>query len=75
MHKESYEELMLRFTKEMHDVGVTENMKKIVESQYTRTPNLSNPGTEEVVRKFLYRHNGYEIEAVQTIKLTLRKSS
>lgn len=75
MHSETYQELMLRFTKEMHDVGVTENMKKIVEAQYTRTPNLSNPGTEEVVRKFTYRHNGYQIEAVQTVSLTVKKCS
>ena len=73
MHKEKYEELLLRFTKELHDVGVTENMKKIVEAQYTRTPNLSNPGTEEEVRKFHYRHDGYIIEAVQTIKLVMKK--
>ena len=75
MHKENYEDLMLRFAKELHDVGVTENMKKIVEAQYTNRPNLSNPGTEEVVRKFLYRHNGYEIEATQKIKITLKKSN
>ena len=28
MHKEKYEELMLRFGKELHDVGVTEKYKK-----------------------------------------------
>ena len=49
MHKEKYEELLLRFAKELNDVGVTEDMKKIVDSQYTRTPNLSNTGTEEIV--------------------------
>ena len=73
MNKEKYEELMLRFAKELHDVGVTENMKKLVEAQYTRTPNLSNPNTEEEVRKFTYRHDGYEIQAIQNIKLTIRK--
>lgn len=73
MHKEKYEELLLRFAKELHDVGVTENMKKIVEAQYTRAPNLSNPGTDEVVKKFTYLHDGYEIQAVQTVKLSVRK--
>tara|TARA_A100001011_G_C14229639_1_gene808185 strand:- start:1238 stop:1474 length:237 start_codon:yes stop_codon:yes gene_type:complete len=72
MHKEKYEELLLRFAKELHDVGVTENMKKIVESQYTRTPNLSNPGTEEATDRFSYRHDGYMIEAVRTVKLTIK---
>tara|TARA_R100001163_G_C4896674_1_gene87122 strand:- start:154 stop:387 length:234 start_codon:yes stop_codon:yes gene_type:complete len=73
MHKEKYEELLLRFSKELHDVGVTESMKKIVEAQYTRTPNLSNPGTEEVTDRFSYRHNGYMIEAVRTISLVVKK--
>tara|TARA_R100000664_G_scaffold34235_1_gene55461 strand:+ start:6318 stop:6551 length:234 start_codon:yes stop_codon:yes gene_type:complete len=73
MHKEKYEELLLRFAKELHDVGVTENMKKIVESQYTNRPNLSNPHTEEVTDRFSYRHNGYMIEAVRSVKLTLKK--
>lgn len=73
MHKEKYEELLLRFAKELHDVGVTENMKKLVESQYTRTPNLSNPNTEEVTDRFSYRHDGYMIEAVRTVKLVVKK--
>lgn len=73
MHKEKYEELMLRFAKELHEVGVTEDMKKIIESQYTRTPNLSNPHTEEVTDRFAYRHDGYMIEAVRTVKLCVKK--
>ena len=75
MHSEKYEELMLRFAKEMHDVGVTENMKKIIESQYTNRPNLSNPHTEEVTDRFSYRHDGYMIEAVRTVKLSVKKVS
>ncbi len=73
MHKDMYEELILRFTKELHEVGVTDDMKKIVEAQYTRTPNLSNPHTEEVTDKFSYRHGGYMIEAVRTVKLLVKK--
>ena len=73
MNKEKYEELMLRFSKELHDVGVTENMKKIVEAQYTNRPNLSNPGAEEVTDRFSYRHDGYMIEAVRTVKLAVKK--
>ena len=72
MHKEKYEELLLRFAKELNDVGVTEEMKKIVEAQYTRTPNLSNPGAEEVTDRFSYRHDGYMIEAVRTVKLSVK---
>ena len=75
MNKEAYEELLLRFAKELHDVGVTENMKKLVEAQYTRAPNLSNSSTEEVTDKFIYRHDGYMIEAVRTVKLLVKKVS
>ena len=75
MNKEKYEEFLLRFAKELHDVGVTENMKKIVEAQYTNRPNLSNPNTEEVTDRFTYRHGGYIIEAVRTVKLSLKKAT
>jgi hypothetical protein len=73
MNKEKFEELLLRFAKEMHDVGVTDDMKKIIEAQYTRTPNTGSAGTDEDVRKFCYRHGGYEIEAIQTVKLVVKK--
>jgi len=75
MHKEKYEELLLRFAKELHDVGVTENMKKIIESQYTNTPNLSNAHTEEATDRFVYRYNGYMIEASRAVKLVVKKVS
>tara|TARA_R110001583_G_scaffold159697_1_gene311543 strand:+ start:158 stop:385 length:228 start_codon:yes stop_codon:yes gene_type:complete len=73
MNKEKYEELILRFTKELHDVGVTENMKKLTEAQYIRAPNIASTLVEETTRKFSYMHDGYEIQAVQTIKLSVRK--
>ena len=73
MNKETYEDLLLRFAKELHDVGVTENMKKLVEAQYTRSPNLSNSSAEEATDRFTYRHDGYMIEAVRTVKLTVKK--
>ena len=75
MHKEKYEDLILRFAKEMHEVGVTDNIKKVVEDQFTRTPNVVSAGHNENVRKFTYRHNGYEIEAIQNVKLTVKKVS
>ena len=75
MHKEKYEELLLRFAKELHDVGVTEDMKKIVEAQYTRAPNLSNSGAEAVTDRFSYRHDGYMIEATRMVKLVVKKCS
>ena len=73
MHKKAYKELMLRFAKEVHDVGVTENIKKIVEEQFTRTPNIVNAQANETVRKFYYQHDGYCIEATQVVELRLKK--
>jgi adenylate kinase len=73
MSKTRYSDLMLRFAKELHDVGVTDSMKKIVESQYTRTPNVSGCDVAEDIRKFTYLHEGYMIEAVQTVKFKVKK--
>lgn len=72
MHKETYENLVLRFAKEIHDVGVTENLKKLIEAQYIRTPNVSSCSAAEETRKFCYRHGGYEIEASQTVKISIK---
>ena len=73
MNKEKYEDLMLRFAKELNDVGVSENLKNIVKAQYDRTPNISGVERDENVRKFVYRHDGYEIEAIQNVKIVVRK--
>jgi hypothetical protein len=54
-------------------VGVTENMKKITEDQYTRVPNVVSAGCDETTDRFVYRHDGYMIEAVRTVKLTVKK--
>ena len=75
MNKEKYEELLLRFAKELNDVGVTDSLKKLVEDGYNRTPNVS--GIEHIVttRKVHYQHEGYTIEAAQTVKLMVKKST
>ena len=73
MSNETYQDLMLRFAKELHEVGVSENLKKVVEERYTRVPNLASVEHNEITRKFTYRHNGYEIEASQSVKLKMRK--
>ncbi len=73
MNNEKYEELILRFTKELHEIGVTENMKKIVESQYSRTPNVASAHSSEDVKKFTYRHEGYQIEAIQNISFIVKR--
>ena len=73
MNNETYHDLMLRFAKELHEVGVSDRMKKVVEDQYTRTPNVVSAGTNEDTRRFTYRHNGYEIQAIQNVKITVKK--
>ena len=75
MNKEKYEELMLRFAKELHDVGVSDDMKKNIEAQYKRTPNIVGCSHEETTRKFTYMHDGYEIQAIQSVKLSVKKCS
>jgi hypothetical protein len=73
MHKERYEDLILRFSKELHDVGVTEDIKKIAEAQYKRIPNCTACNSEEITDRFTYRHDGYMIEAIRTVKLVIKK--
>ena len=73
MSKDRYESLMLRFAKELHEVGVTDNMKETVKAQSERTPNVVSAGSNEDVRKFHYRYDGYMIEAVQSVRLLVKK--
>ncbi len=73
MSREKYEELLLRFAKEVNDVGVTEDMRKIVKAQYDRTPNTVSVNSDETTDKFVYRHDGYMIEATRTVKLVIKK--
>jgi len=72
MHDEKYKDLMLRFAKEMNQVGVTENMIKIVHAQMERTPNLISAQAEDTTRKFMYRYDGYLIEAEQTVSIKVK---
>ncbi len=74
MHKEKYEELLRRFSQELHEVGVGENLKGLVNDQIDRTPNIVTAGAEESTDRFTYRHDGYMIEAVRTVKLTVKKA-
>lgn len=75
MHKEKYEELVRRFSQELHDVGVSENLKGLVKDQGDRTPNVIAVSADETTDRFIYRHDGYMIEAVRTVKLVIKKST
>ncbi len=72
MNKEKYEELLLRFAKELHDVGVTEDMVKNLKSQVERTPNIMCASSQDTTDKFTYRHNGFLIEATRIVNLTVK---
>ncbi len=72
LHKEKYENLIKRFALELSEVGVTENMIKLVEAVLARSPNITSDTESEVISRFTYRHNGYLIEAKQTVELVVK---
>jgi hypothetical protein len=73
MSKEKYEELMRRFSQELHEVGITDNLIMLVKDQSNRIPNSASITHSDETDRFSYRHNGYMIEAKRTITLTLKK--
>tara|TARA_Y100001970_G_scaffold271481_1_gene366936 strand:- start:55240 stop:55473 length:234 start_codon:yes stop_codon:yes gene_type:complete len=73
MNKEQYERLMKRFALELSEIGVTENMIKTTHDCLERTPNYASVNKQEVVKRFVYQHNGYLIEAKQTVEMTVKK--
>lgn len=73
MNREKYEELLRRFSQELHEVGVTGNMRDLISDQCERAPNVSTAQTEEVTDRFTYRHDGYMVEAVRIVKLIVKK--
>lgn len=72
MHKEKYEELLRRFCQELHEVGVSENLKGLIHDQANRTPNVITTNAEEITDRFTYRHGGYMVEAIRTVKLVVK---
>jgi len=74
MTKETYEKLLRRFSQELYETGVTENMKDLIQDQIDRSPNVVRAGTEETTANFVYKHEGFEISAKQVVHLTVRKA-
>ena len=72
MNKEEYEKLLLRFALELSEVGVTEDMLKIIAARCERAPNAASVCAEEETDRFVYRHNGYTVEAKRTVTLTVK---
>ena len=73
MNKEEYERLLKRFALELSEVGVTDELTQLIRDAFGRTPNVAVCNNKEIVERFTYQHNGYMIEAKQTVELTLRK--
>tara|TARA_B100000282_G_C31290858_1_gene290980 strand:+ start:162 stop:395 length:234 start_codon:yes stop_codon:yes gene_type:complete len=73
MNKEEYEKLLLRFRLELSEVGVTEDMLKIISAICDRSPNAASACADELTDKFSYRHKGYLIEAERTVKLVVKR--
>ena len=75
MNKETYNKLLKRFALELSEVGVTDDMLKIIGDRVARAPNCASACSEEVTDRFTYRHDGYLIEATRTVNLTVKKCS
>tara|TARA_B100000212_G_scaffold319333_1_gene276379 strand:+ start:589 stop:822 length:234 start_codon:yes stop_codon:yes gene_type:complete len=73
MHKEEYERLLKRFALELSEVGVSDNLIKIIEANLQRAPNMATLTVDEPTDRFTYRHNGYMIEAKRTVEITVKK--
>ena len=73
MHKEEYEKLIKRFALELSEVGVSDDLIKMVNAQYERAPNIVAANSNETTERFTYRHNGYIIEATRVVTLQVKK--
>ena len=73
LNKEKYEGLMLRFAKELNDVGVARELVDLIGDQLERMPNAASVCNDQVADRFTYRHDGFMIEATRTVSLVLRK--
>ena len=72
MNDEAYRDLMLRFAKELDEIGVTEDMRKLIEAACQSAPNRIGASAEETTDRFVYRHKGYMIEAKRTVTIVVK---
>ena len=72
MNQEQYNKLLLRFALELKEVGVTEDMLKIIAARTDRAPNAASACAEESTDRFTYRHNGFMVEAERTVKIVVK---
>ena len=72
MNKEEYDRLLKRFSLELSEVGVTDEVIEIVKTQIDRTPNIAASSSEASTDRFIYTHNGYTIEAERRVKLVVK---
>tara|TARA_X000001388_G_scaffold72304_1_gene62841 strand:- start:965 stop:1198 length:234 start_codon:yes stop_codon:yes gene_type:complete len=72
MNKEEYSKLLKRFALEISEVGATIDIVELVNSQIDSKPNLVSASAESVTDRFVYRHNGYMVEAERRVKLVVK---
>ena len=72
MNDSKYRDLMLRFALELDEVGVTKNMRTMIEGLCQSAPNRISASAEETTDRFVYRHDGYVIEAKRTITVLVK---
>ena len=72
MNDEAYRDLMLRFAKELDEIGITERMRTHIEGLCQSAPNRIGASAEETTDHFVYRHDGYMIEAKCTVTVVVK---
>ncbi len=73
-NREKYLELIRKFAQELHAVGVTDTMKGLISDQCEQHPEVISVSTgPQTVAKFVYRHDGYIIEATNVVQLSIKK--
>ena len=73
MNKDKYEELLRRFSQELYDIGIPDEVLQLLKDTLERTPNLVSCEKSQAVDRFQYRHNGFLIEAERTVRILVKK--
>jgi hypothetical protein len=71
-HKEEYNFLLDKFSKELEEVGATEALIQRLKSRLEQTPELVRCGIKGKLNYFVYKFDGYTIEAEATVELTVK---
>ncbi len=73
MNKEKYDILLKRFALELSEVGISDELILLIKDKFNTHANTSVASGEEITDRFEYRHQGYSIKAIRTVKLSVQK--